>query len=87
MQGPVPTQGPARLSACIISAASDSVTAGEVFDVQVVASRMNARKNLEGICPATVIINSMFSGAPEHLGVEASSTLQSLIESGFGIRT
>jgi hypothetical protein len=30
-----------------------------------VASRMNAWKNLEETCPATVSVNSTFSGAPE----------------------
>ena len=39
-----PMQGLARLLSCIISATGDSVIAGEVSDVQVVASRMNARK-------------------------------------------
>jgi hypothetical protein len=44
----------------------------EWFRNPVVASRMNARKNLEGSHPATDRINSMFSGAPEHWDLGAS---------------
>ena len=51
-----------------------SLYPGNSFDISVVASRMNARKNLEGIYPATDCMNSMFSGAPEHWDVGASST-------------
>jgi hypothetical protein len=43
----------------------------ERLRILVVASRMNARKNLEGTCPETVSVNSMFSGAPEPRDFEA----------------